>query len=129
MTARATARGAAAPRRREAPPAPSRQRPRAVPRSRPAARRRARARATPILIPLIALILGGIVWVNVGKLSLTNQTGRVMAKARSVEAETARLKSQLEQLDARVRVNAQRRLGLVLPPGDSVTYLDPPARP
>ena len=77
-----------------------------------------------LVIPLIALVLGGIVFVNVAKLTLTNQTGQVIEKARSVESETARLQSALEQRNARVRQNAQRRLGMESPSGDSVTYLD-----
>jgi cell division protein FtsL len=77
-----------------------------------------------LVIPLIALVLGGIVWVNVAKLTLTNETGQVIQRARSVESETARLQSALEQRNARVRQNAQRRLGMESPSGDSVTYLD-----
>ena len=136
MSTRATARSAAAPARAPRPqprtrpasrPAPAR-RPQARP--RPVARRRAtRVRLGPLVIPIIALVLGGIVWVNVAKLSLTNQTGQVIEQSRTVEAQTARLKSQLEQLDARVRDNAQKRLGMVSPEGDSVTYLDPLAAP
>jgi len=132
VSTRATARSAAAPARAPRPqprtrpasrPAPAR-RPQGRP--RPAARPRAsRVRLGPLVIPIIALVLGGIVWVNVAKLALTNETGQVIEQARTVEAQTARLKSQLEQLDARVRDNAQKRLGMVQPPGDSFTYLDP----
>jgi hypothetical protein len=93
------------------------------------ARRRSGVRLGPLVIPIIALVLGGIVWVNVAKLALTNETGKVMERSRSVEAQTARLQSQLDQLDARVRDNAQKRLGLQLPSGGSVTYLDPLAAP
>jgi hypothetical protein len=82
-----------------------------------------------VVIPLIALVLGGIVLVNVAKLSLTNRTGQVIERARSVEAETARLKSSLERRDASVMRDAQRRLGMVAPPSDGVTYLDPAAAP
>ena len=133
MSTRATARQAAPPARAARPQArPSfrphgrpRPRPRAVPRSR----RRSRYRLGPLVIPIIALVLGGIVWVNVAKLALTNETGKVMERSRAVEAQTARLQSQLDQLDARVRENAMKRLGMVMPSGDSVTYLDPLARP
>ncbi len=102
-------------------PAPPRARPRAV----PARRSRPGLRLGPLVIPLVALILGGIVWVNVAKLSLTNETGKVIEKARVVEGQTARLKSDLEQRDAAVRRNAQVTLGMVSPGPDSVTYLDP----
>jgi cell division protein FtsL len=124
----APGRGAASaePRRRAAPAPQPRPRPRPVPRTAPrrAARPRTRVRLGRLAIPLIALVLGGIVFVNVAKLTLTNQTGQVIERARSVESETARLQSALEQRNARVRQNAQRRLGMGSPSGDSVTYLD-----
>lgn len=121
MSTRATARSRAAT-------APARPRPeeRRAPRPRPrAVPPRARLRAGPLVIPLIALVLGGIVWVNVAKLALTNETGKVIERARVVEGQTARLKSDLEQRDAAVRRNAQAKLGMVSPEPDSVTYLDP----
>ncbi len=121
MSTRATARSRAAT-------APARPRPdeRRAPRPRPrAVPPRARLRIGPLVIPLIALVLGGIVWVNVAKLSLTNETGKVIERARVVEGQTARLKSDLEQRDAAVRRNAQVKLGMVSPEPDSVTYLDP----
>ena len=77
-----------------------------------------------LAIPLIALILGGIVWVNVAKLTLTHQTGQVIERARTVEAETARLKSRFEQRNATVIARAEKRLGMVSPASDAVTYLD-----
>jgi hypothetical protein len=120
--ARARASTAAPRPRHETRPRPAapRPRPRAVPR-----RARPALRLGPLVIPLIALVLGGIVWVNVAKLSLTNETGKVIERARVVEGQTARLKSDLEQRDAAVRRNAQVALGMVSPESDSVTYLDP----
>jgi hypothetical protein len=112
-------------------PAPSRSRPRARPAPRPArsrsfrARRRGRVRLGRLAIPIVALVLGGIVWVNVAKLTLTHETGQVIERARSVEAETARLKSRFEQRNATVIARAEKRLGMVDPPSGSVTYLDP----
>jgi hypothetical protein len=127
MSARAVARrGASAPARRTAPaprPAP-RSRPRPAPRSAARRRRaRTRVRVGRLVIPIIALLLAGIVWINVAKLTLTNETGRVIQQARSVEAETARLKNQLDQRNARVIDQAGRRLGLELAPTDQVTWL------
>ena len=63
------------------------------------------------------------------KLSLTNRTGQVIERARSVEAETAVLKSRLEREDASVRRRAQDQLGMVAPASDGLTYLDPAASP
>jgi hypothetical protein len=111
--------------------APARARPRARP--RPAGPRavragRARVRWGRVAIPVIALVLAGIVWVNVAKLTLTHETGRVVERARSVEAETARLKSRFEQRNATVIARAEKRLGMVSPPSDAVTYLDATGR-
>ena len=100
------------------------------PRPAGAARRAGRAPARPrirlglLVIPLVALVLGGIVWVNVAKLSLTNATGQTIERARSVEAETARLKARLDQREANVMRSAQKRLGMETPPGDAVTTLN-----
>jgi hypothetical protein len=111
-------------------PAPARPRPRARPAARPARSRstrggrRARVRLGRLAIPLIALVLGGIVWINVAKLTLTHETGQVIEQARSVEAETARLKSRFEQRNATVIARAEKRLGMVSPPSSEVTYLD-----
>ena len=113
-----------------AAPAPSRSRPRARPAPRPARPRAARPRGRRrvrlgrIAIPIVALVLGGIVWINVAKLTLTHETGQVIERARSVEAETARLKSRFEQRNATVIARAEKRLGMVDPPSGSVTYLD-----
>jgi hypothetical protein len=105
-------------------PATPRARPRpAGPRSA-RARPRARVRWGRLAIPLIALVLGGIVWVNVAKLTLTHETGQVIERARGVESETARLKSRFEQRNATVIARAEKRLGMVSPPSDAVTYLD-----
>jgi hypothetical protein len=116
---------------RAAAPAPARARPgtrpadrRARPRPVRAARRRGRLRLGRLAIPLVALILGGIVWINVAKLTLTHETRQVIERARSVEAETARLKSRFEQRNATVIARAEKRLGMVSPPSSDVTYLD-----
>jgi hypothetical protein len=117
----ATARARTAPAPR---PAPARPRPRPAP--RPATRRRrsrSRVRLGRLAIPIIALLLAGIVWINVAKLTLTSETGQVIQQARSVEAETARLKNQLDQRNARVIDQAGRRLGMELTPTEEVTWL------
>lgn len=108
---------APAPRSRRAAPAPARR-----PRTAPVA---ARLRSAWIVIPLIAVILGGIVFVNVAKLSLTNRTTQVIQRSRSIESETARLKATLDAKDAAVRASAQERLGMVEPALGEARYLDP----
>ena len=137
MSTRATARArtagpATAPRPRTRPTAAPAPRPRraapAAPRPRPRPRAvppQARLRSAWVVIPLIAVILGGIVFVNVAKLSLTNRTSQVIERARSVESETARLKATLDAKDAAVRASAQERLGMVEPALGEARYLDP----
>ena len=98
-------------------------------RARSPRRRAARAPGARLVIPLIALVLGGIVLVNVAKLSLTNQTGQVIERARSVEAETARLKSHARAARRPGAATPRSGWGWWRPPGDAVTYLDPAAAP
>jgi hypothetical protein len=111
---------AAAPRPRRAP---SR---RAAPRTGAARAPRPRIKLGFLIVPLIALLLAGVVWVNVAKLALTTETGRVVDRARSVEAETVRLKGRLEQQDGAVNARARDQLGMVDPPSQSLVILDVP---
>jgi hypothetical protein len=124
-TARAAAPGTARP-ARVARPAPARapQR-RPVPRRAPA--RRSRLHPGLLLIPLIAALLAGIVWINVSKLAFTAETGRVVERARLVEAQNVRLKAQLDRVNATVVDRAQERLGMGVPVDSSITPLRAPA--
>jgi hypothetical protein len=135
VTARARSAAAARPRAATAPaprraprPAPARPAPTRRRSATGAARlRRPRLRLGLGLIPLGALLLGGIVWVNVAKLQLTTQTSAVVERAQRAEAESIRLEAQLGQRNGVVVSRAQDRLGMILP-GDEVTFLDPPVR-
>ncbi|MEQ9335582.1 MAG: hypothetical protein RJQ03_00150, partial [Miltoncostaeaceae bacterium] len=98
------------------------------PRRRAAAPARPRPRLGLLVIPLIALLLGGIVWINVSKLAFTAETGRVVEQARVTEAEVVRLRAQLERADATVVDRAQVRLGMGLPAASSITPLRVPAQ-
>ena len=80
----------AAPNPRPRPSVEPGTRPRTRTRPRPVPRREPRIRMAYVVIPLIALILGGIVLVNVAKLSLTNRTGQVIERSRSIEASVTR---------------------------------------
>lgn len=108
------------PRRAQAPPST---RSRQATRSAQAERRR---RAWWLLVPVVALLLGGIVWVNVAKLTLTAETGAVVDRAWAVEAETVRLEAELERADAAVVDRARDQLEMVPARGDAVTYLTTP---
>jgi hypothetical protein len=88
---------------------------------------RARIRPGLLLIPFIALLLAGIVWINVSKLAFTAETGRVVERARQVEAQNVRLKAQLDRVNATVVDRAQERLGMGLAAESSITPLKVPA--
>jgi len=135
---RAAAASASAPRSRaaratSAAPAPARA---PAPRRAPARRAqpntarapRPRFRIGLLAVPVIALLLAGVVWVNVAKLALTTETGRVVDRARSVEAQTVQLKGRLEQQGGAVNARARERLGMVDPPSQSLVILDVPAQ-
>ena len=63
---------------------------------------------------------------NVGQAAPDQRTSEVDGALSGRRGADARLQSQLEQLDARrARRTRMKRLGMVMPPGDSVTYLDP----
>lgn len=125
--ARATARPATRP--RAVPTTPRRAKPAPSPRSRRTTRSvhaERRRRAWWLLVPVVALLLGGIVWVNVAKLTLTAETGAVVERAWAVEAETVRLEAELERADAAVVDRARDQLEMVPARGDAVTYLTAP---
>lgn len=122
MSTRATARAhAPAPARRARPDEHSRSRPRQAPQARRAAR--PRVRMGLFVIPVIALLLAGIVWINVSKLAFTAETGRVVERSRAMEAQNLRLKAQLDRADATVIDRAQQRLGMGMPLDSSITPL------
>lgn len=118
--ARAAASAPAAPRRGGVRPAPSARRV-APPRVRRSDRRR--AGNWLLLIPVIAVLLAGIVWVNVSTLAFTSEAGRVASQARDVEARNIRLKAQLDRVNATVIDRAQEQLGMGVPANGSITPL------
>jgi len=77
-----------------------------------------------MVIPVIAVLLGGIVWVNVARLNLATQTSVVIEESRQAQFETARLQSQLDQRDGATVNRARNQLGMVTAPSEGVTYLD-----
>jgi cell division protein FtsL len=72
---------------------------------------------------VVALLLFGIVWVNVAKLGLTTQTGAVVERSRAIEAQNLRLETRLERRDATVIDRAREDLGMIPSSGESVTYV------
>ena len=126
-----SARGTTA-RRAPARPAPRPARPAARPRALPGSRARRAApslRARHVVVPLVALLLGGIVWINVARLNLATETSGVVERSRDVQFETARLQAQLDQRNGAVVDRARRDLGMVPSPSEGVSYIDiPPDR-
>lgn len=117
MSSRAAA--ARQPARKAAPKraAPAPARPRAV-----APRARTRPRLRILLIPLAAVLLGGVVWLNVAKLVVTTETTRVVEKARAVEAQNSQLRGKLAQQEGQVQREARQR-GFTERPSDANTFL------
>ncbi len=104
----------------------------APPRFAPAARRRpvARPRGIAMWIPAVAILLGGIVWVNVARLQLTDQTSRVIERSNAVRSETLRLEAKFNQQNASVQEQARNRLGMDQPASDGdVKFLSVPPIP
>lgn len=80
-----------------------------------------RPRMGLLWIPLVALLLAGIVWINVAKLNLTTQTSRVIESQQQVQADTQRLKNNLDENSSLLVGRATDRLGMTQP--DEVTRL------
>jgi hypothetical protein len=87
------------------------------------------AKAIYVVIPMIALMLGGIVWINVARLNLATETSVVIQQSRDAQFETARLQAELDQRNGAVVDRARTRLGMLPSPSEGVKYIDvPPAR-
>lgn len=79
-----------------------------------------------VLVPLIALLLGGVVFVNVQRLNLTTRTARTVDHHNQAQADILRLRAVLAQKDGQVVEQAARRLGMVQAPGSGLTYVRVP---
>ncbi|NBQ63496.1 MAG: hypothetical protein EBU40_14600 [Proteobacteria bacterium] len=79
-----------------------------------------------VVIPFIAILLGGVVWVNVARLNLTTQTGRTVDMYDQVQSDVLKLRAKLAQKDGQVVDQAARRLGMVQAPGTGLTYVTVP---
>ena len=97
----------------ESPVAPPRRR--TSTRTRPAARRRARPFGGVLWIVVAAVLLAGVVAVNVAVLQLNVQLDQLGRERVQLQAETKRLSSQLSSASANARIESQARskLGLV----------------
>jgi cell division protein FtsL len=100
----------------DSPPV-ARPRPRKRPVAGPAARRRARTRpfGGVVWIVVVAVLLAGVVAVNVAVLQLNVRLDELGRERIELQGETKRLSSQLSSASANARIEseARRRLGLV----------------
>lgn len=113
---------------RQAPPRP-RPRPRVIHSRQPTLRERLHldgVRLAWVVIPLIALLLGGVVFVNVQRLNLTTQTAQTVDMYNEAQADILRLRAVLAQKDGQVVEQAATRLGMVQAPGSGLTYVNVP---
>ncbi len=79
-----------------------------------------------VAIPLIAILLGGVVWVNVARLNLTTQTGRTVDMYDQSQSDILKLRAKLAEKDGQVVAQAAKRLGMVQAPGIGLTYVSVP---
>ncbi|MBM3664969.1 MAG: hypothetical protein FJW92_04150 [Actinobacteria bacterium] len=79
-----------------------------------------------VLVPLIALLLGGVVFVNVQRLNLTTQTGRTVDMYNQAQSDILRLRAVLAEKDGQVVDQASKRLGMVLAPGSGLIHVSVP---
>jgi len=111
-----------------AAPAPARRRPAAVPRSKPRARpakRQRRLTAGVIWISALALLLAGVVAVNVAVLRANVAVDNLDKQELQLQAENAALASQVSSAIASIRIEqAARRFGLVPAQASDTSYLD-----
>ncbi|MEI7519966.1 MAG: hypothetical protein WCK40_01335 [Thermoleophilia bacterium] len=111
-------------------PAPApRPRPRVVPSPPPRRWQRLQLhglRLAWVVIPFIAILLGGVVWVNVARLNITTQAGRTVDMYDQVQSDILKLRASLAQKDGEVVDQAAKRLGMVQAPGSGLTYVTVP---
>jgi hypothetical protein len=77
------------------------------------------------VIPLVAVMFGGVVWLNAAKLDITKQQGQVARSTILVQQELSNLRSQQAQFDARV-IKAAEQAGMTQPKSGEWTYLNAP---
>jgi cell division protein FtsL len=100
-----------------APVAPARRR-------RAQARPHARARGGVLWIAVSAVLLAGVVFVNVGVLQLNLRLDDASHRRAKLRAENAALQSELSSLLASPRIQARARQQYGLEPAESTGYLD-----
>jgi uncharacterized protein HemX len=103
---------------------PARHRPRTKPtaRPKPRARRRARSRGAILWIAVSAVLLAGVVFVNLLVLQMNLAVDKATQERTQLRATTAQLQSQLSAALASPRIQAQARRVDGLVPADPSTF-------
>jgi hypothetical protein len=77
-------------------------------------------------IPALALMLGGIVWINSATLRLSSRSSLTLQRTSEAQSEIINLNSALQQEDASVRIAASRSLGMKQEDPAQVSFLRAP---
>jgi len=123
---------AAAPARRRSAPARTQPVERPRPSRRPATRTQAhRHPRTGLLVrwlwvPALAVLLGGIVFINAATLRLSTRSSLTLQRTSEAQSEIVNLNQVLQQTDAQVRNAATRQLGMRQEVASQVTFLSAP---
>ena len=99
-----------------------RTRPRVVSAPRRRRRFRLRIRLGLAVIPLVAMLFAGVVWLNSAKLAVTKRQGQVARQSVLVREQVAGLKSRLAQSDSVVIKKAELQ-GMSRPESGEWTYV------
>lgn len=128
----AGARSTTAPARRRAEPARQRPiervRPTRRPASRAATKPRTHTRAAGVVrwlwVPALAIMLGGIVFINAATLRISTRSSLTMQRSSEAQSEIINLNQALQQEDAQVRNAAARALGMRQENPQQITFLN-----
>ena len=75
------------------------------------------------IIPLIATLFAGVVYVNSAELRVTKRQGQVARQTVAVQEQIAQLNATLAKRDVQVHAKADA-LGLILPTSEQLQFLD-----
>ena len=115
-----SARGALAT--RPAPKPGARPKERTRPRAVPASRRRVRVRLGLAVVPLVAVLFAGVVWLNAARLSVTKRQGQIVRQIAGVGDQIGQLKSAEAQKNGEVIAWAEKQ-GMIRPGSADLTYV------
>ena len=107
---------------RPAPTPGARPKERTRPRAVPASRRRRRVRLGFAVIPLVALLFAGVVWLNAARLSVTKRQGQIVRQIAGVGDQIGVLKTAESQKNGEVIAWAVRQ-GMIRPGSADLTYV------